>query len=363
MLVRLSVMLVLSLSLADVALGTEIVTIAGSGKAEFSGDGGPGLKAGCNQTFGLEIGPDGALYWCELENSVVRRLDLKTGIISTFAGTGVVKGFAGDGGPADKAKLTDPHELRFDRDGNLFISDAKNHVIRRVDGKTKTITTVAGTGGKSGFGGDGGPATQALLNDAISVVLDKSQNLLICDINNHRIRQVDRATGLISTWAGTGEKKPTPDGSPVAGTPLYGPRTLAAAENGDVIIALREGHAVYRYAAATKTLHHIAGTGQGGYSGDGGDARRAQVKGPKGVALGPKGDIYLADTENHVIRVISAQTNQITTLVGNGQAGDGPDGDPQKCRLDRPHGIYIAGDGTAYIGDSSNHKVRRLTFR
>jgi sugar lactone lactonase YvrE len=362
MCVRLFVM-VLSLSVLPASFAAEIVTIAGSGKAEFSGDGGPALQAGCNQTFGLEIGPDGALYWCELSNQIVRRLDLKTGVISTFAGTGAVKGFAGDGGPANKAQLADPHELRFDREGNLFISDAKNHAIRRVDGKTKVITTVAGTGGKSGFAGDGGPATKGLLNDAISVALDGSQNLLICDINNHRIRKVDAKTGQISTWAGTGEKKPTPDGAPLAGTPLFGPRTLAVSENGDVVIVLREGHAVYRYVAATKTLHHVAGTGKGGFGGDGGDAKLAQVNGPKGVALGPNGDIYLADTLNHAIRVISAKTNQISTLVGTGKPGDGPEGDPQKCQLNQPHGIYVVNDGTAYIGDSNNHKVRRLTFK
>lgn len=337
----------------------EIVTIAGSGKAEFSGDGGPALKAGCNQTFGLEIGPDGALYWCELANHVVRRLDLKSGSISTIAGTGGVEGYAGDDGPAIKAKLSSPHELRFDRAGNIVVADSFNNVIRRVDMKSGLITTVAGTG-KAAFSGDGGPAVKAELNNTISVALDPAENLLICDINNHRIRKVDHATKLISTWAGTGEKKPTPDGAPLAGSPLFGPRTLAVADNGDVIIVLREGHAVYRYDAKSQTLKHVAGTGKGGYSGDGGDAKLAEVNGPKGVALAPNGDIYLADTQNHAIRVISAKTGKITSLVGNGQPGDGPDGDPAKCQLHHPHGIYVAKDGTAYIGDSSNHKVRRL---
>jgi streptogramin lyase len=340
----------------------EIVTIAGSGKPEFSGDGGPALKAGCNQTFGLEIGPDGALYWCELANHIVRRLDPKTGIISTIAGTGGVKGYDGDGGPATKAKMNSPHELRFDSDGNLFVADSFNNVIRKIDGKTGVITTVAGTG-EAGFAGDGGPAAKALLNNTISVVLDRDENLLICDINNHRVRKVDARSGLISTWAGNGDKKPTPDGAPLAGSPLYGPRTLAVAENGDVVIVLREGHAVYRYVAKTKTLHHVAGTGKGGCSGDGGDAKLAQVNGPKGVAIGPNGDIYLADTQNHAIRVISAQSGKITPLVGNGEPGDGPDGDAGKCQLHHPHGIYVAKDGAVYIGDSSNHKVRKLTLK
>lgn len=337
----------------------EIVTIAGSGKAEFSGDGGPALKAGCNQTFGLGIGPDGALYWCELANHVVRRLDLKSGIISTIAGTGGVEGYAGDDGPAIKAKMKSPHELRFDRQGNIIVADSFNNVIRKVDMKSGIITTVAGTG-KAGFSGDGSPAVKAELHNTISVVLDRSENLLICDINNHRIRKVDNATKLISTWAGTGEKKPTSDGAPLAGSPLYGPRTLAVANNGDVVIVLREGHAVYRVDAKSQVIRHVAGTGKGGYSGDGGDAKRAEVNGPKGVAIAPNGDIYLADTQNHAIRVISAKTGKITSLVGNGKPGDGPDGDPAKCQLHHPHGIFVAKDGAAYIGDSSNHKVRRL---
>lgn len=338
----------------------EIVTIAGTGKPSFSGDGGPALKAECNQTFGLDIGPDGALYWCELENHLVRRLDLKSGVISTVAGTGGVKGYSGDDGPATKARLNGPHELQFDSAGHLIIADSFNNVIRRVDAKTDVITTIAGTG-EAAFSGDGGPAVKAQLNNTISVALDRDENLLICDINNHRIRKVNQKTGLISTWAGTGDKKPTTDGSPLAGSPLYGPRTSAVAENGDVIIVLREGHAVYRYVDKTRTLHHVAGTGKGGYSGDGGDAKLAQVNGPKGVAIAANGDIYLADTENHAIRVISAETGKITALVGNGKPGDGPDGDPAKCQLHRPHGIYIAKDGTIYIGDSSNHKVRKLT--
>jgi DNA-binding beta-propeller fold protein YncE len=338
----------------------EIVTIAGTGQAGFSGDGGPALMADCNQTFGLEIGPDGALYWCELNSHIVRRLDLKSGVITTIAGTGGVKGYSGDDGPATKATMNGPHELRFDAAGNLIVADSFNNVIRHIDAKTGEITTIAGTG-VAAFSGDGGPAVKAQISNAISVVLDGDENLLICDIGNHRIRKVNQKTGLISTWAGTGEKKPTIDGAPLAGSHLFGPRTLAVAPSGDVVIVLREGHAVYRYVGKTKTLHHVAGTGKGGYSGDGGDAKLAQVNGPKGVAIAPNGDIYLADTANHTIRVISAKTNEITSLVGNGKPGDGPDGDPAQCQLHNPHGIHIARDGAIYIGDSSNHKVRKLT--
>src|SRR4051812_10029083 len=168
MMLRCSAILLMGMLACSELSAAEIVTIAGTGKPEFSGDGGPALEAGCNQTFGLEIGPDGALYWCELANHVVRRLDLKSGRIATLAGTGGEAGYAGDGGPATKSKMREPHELRFDSAGNLFISDSRNHAIRRIDGKTQMITTVAGTG-QPGFSGDGGPAIQAQLSDAISV--------------------------------------------------------------------------------------------------------------------------------------------------------------------------------------------------
>ena len=126
------------------------------------------------------------------------------------------------------------------------------------------------------------------------------------------------------------------------------------------MVVLREGNAIYRIDRALKTLRHVAGTGKQGYSGDGGDARQAQLAGPKGIAVDRNGNILLCDTENHVVRQIDAATGKIQTLIGDGRSGDGPDGDPLKCRLNRPHGIFINREGTIYVGDSSNHKVRRL---
>lgn len=336
----------------------EVVTIAGNGKDEFSGDGGTALQAGFGQPFGLETGPDGALYICEYSNHIIRRLDLKTNTVSTVAGTGRKAGYSGDGGPATAARLNLPHELRFDGQGNYYIADMSNHVIRRVDGKTGIITTLAGTG-TSGFKGDGGPASLAELAQPHSVILDQQHGALICDIKNHRIRRVDLETGMISTFAGTGEKKATPDGAPITGTPLNGPRTLAIDSDGNLIIVLREGNAVFRANMKTNRLHHLTGTGKSGYTGDGGDARLAQLAGPKGAAFDHDGNLLLVDTENHAIRIIDKQ-GRIDTLVGDGQAGDGPDGDPRKCRLNRPHGVFVDSTGAIYIGDSSNHKVRKL---
>jgi len=349
----------LSVAWSLAAAAGEISTIAGTGKDEYSGDGGPALKAGVGQPFGLEIGPDGDLYFCEFSNHIVRRMDLKTTTLTTVAGTGRKAGYAGDGGPATQALMNQPHELRFDQHGNYVISDMLGQAIRRVDRKTGVMTSVAGTG-KPGFSGDGGPATDAKFDLPISVVIDHQHALLICDIKNHRVRRVDPATGIVSTFAGTGDKKPTPDGSPLEGTPLNGPRTLAVEADGNVIIVLREGNAVYRANLKGKTLHHLAGTGKQGFSGDGGDARQAQLAGPKGVAVDKQGNILLCDTENHSIRIID-RTGKIETLVGDGKAGDGPDGDPKKCRLNRPHGVYVDQEGAIYIGDSNNNKVRKLT--
>jgi DNA-binding beta-propeller fold protein YncE len=333
-------------------------TLAGTGAAGFSGDGGPGAKAQINNPYGLAIGPDGALYFCEIGNHRVRRLDLKTSVISTVAGSGQ-KGYAGDGGPALAASLNEPYELAFDRAGNLYFAEMQNHVVRRVDAKTRVISTVAGTG-TAGFGGDGGPGTKAQLRQPHSITFDADGKLLICDIGNHRVRRLDLGAGTIETWAGTGERKPTPDGAPIAGTPLNGPRAIAAAPDGQLYLVLREGNAVYRIDPRGGKIHHVGGTGESGYTGDGGDAKLAKLSGPKGVSWAPDGSLYLADTESHTIRRIDLKTNVITTVAGTGQRGDGPDGKALECKLSRPHGIFVGRDGTVYIGDSESHRVRVL---
>ena len=343
---------------SSVVFAAEVRTIAGKGVDEYSGDGGPAILGGLGQPFGLEIGPDGMLYFCEFSNHIVRRLDLKTQILSTVAGTGRQPGYAGDDGPATKALMHEPHELRFDRAGNLFISDTASHAIRRVDAQTGIISTVAGTG-QSGFAGDGGPAKKGLLDLPIAVVLDGEAGLFICDIKNQRIRYVETATGQISTFAGTKERRGITEGQPLAGTFLHGPRSIALTAKRDLVVVLREGSAIYRIDRSLQTVHHVAGTGKPGFSGDQGDAKLAQLSGPKGIAVDHDGNILICDTENHVIRIIHQGTGKIETLIGDGKAGDGPDGDPRHCRLNRPHGIYVAPGGEIYIGDSSNHKVRK----
>lgn len=340
------------------AQAAEVRTIAGTGEARYHGDGGAAISAGVGGPFGIVIGPDGALYVCEISNHCIRRVDERTGLITTVAGSGK-KGYDGDGGPADKALCNEPYEVRFDAEGNMFFVEMQNHLVRRVDAKTKTISTVAGTG-KPGFSGDGGPATRATFKSPHSIAFDAKGDLYIADIGNHRLRRVAMKTGMIDTVGGTGEKARTPDGAPLAGTPLNGPRAIDFAPNGDMLLALREGNAVYRIDARTNTVHHLAGTGKQGYTGDGGPAKVALLSGPKGIAIGPEGDVYLADTESHTIRVIRTKTGIIETLVGDGRPGDGPDGDPRRCRMNRPHGVFVDAKGNVYIGDSSNNRVRKL---
>jgi streptogramin lyase len=344
--------------LLTAAAGKTIRTIAGTGQSGYSGDGGLGTKAQVANPYGLTLGPDGALYICEEDGHRIRRLDMKTGVISTVAGTGE-PGYSGDGGPALEAKLNEPYEVRFDSDGNMFFVEMRNNLVRRVDAKTRIISTVAGTG-EPGFSGDGGPAKQAQFRQPHSIALDGKGFLFVADIGNHRVRRVNLAAGTIETFAGTGEKTATPDGAAVRGTPLNGPRAIAFDRKGDMFLALREGNMVFRIDMAKLTLHHIAGTGEQGYSGEGGAAKTAKLSGPKGIEVGPDGGVYIADTESHTIRRIDLATGVITTVAGDGAVHDGPDGDPLQCGLARPHGIFVDGDGRVYIGDSENHRVRVL---
>ncbi|MBI1354803.1 MAG: hypothetical protein GC160_10680 [Acidobacteria bacterium] len=359
MLKALTLATLLSLApLAQPAAAAEVKTLAGTGVSGATGDGGPAVKAQVGNPYGLTIGPDGALYVCEIDTHRIRRIDLKTGKISTVAGTGE-KGYSGDGGPALAAKLNEPYEIRFDKAGNMLFVEMKNAIVRQVDKKTGKISTVAGTG-VGGFSGDGGPATKAQLNQPHSIALDPAGDLYIADIANHRIRKVTMKTGVISTFAGTGVAEPTPDGAPVAGTPLNGPRTMTFSKSGDMFLALRQGNAVYRLDWKTQTWRHLAGTGEKGYTGDGGPAKQATLSGPKGIEVGPDGGVYIADTESHTIRRIDLKSGLIETVVGIGERRDGPDGDPLQCGLARPHGVYVDAKGNVYIGDSENHRVRML---
>ncbi len=349
-----SLLLVLTVGAASAA---EITTFAGSGSKGFTGDGGLATHAQFHEVNGVVIGPDRAVYICDTKNHRIRRI-APDGKVSTFAGNGTA-GFSGDGGPATEASLNEPYEVRFDRGGNCFFVERLNHCVRRVDAKTGKISTEAGVGGETGFLGDGGPATAALFAEPHSIAFDRSGDLYVCDIKNHRVRKVTMKTGIITTFAGTGDRKPTPDGGKLATSPLNGPRTLDLDGQGNLWLALREGNAIYRIDLSSGTLHHVAGIGgKPGFAGNGGPARQAQLGGPKGISVGPDGKIYFADTESHSVRYIDLKKGTVEVLAGTGAKGNGPDGDPLKCQLARPHGIFVDTDGAVYIGDTENQRVR-----
>jgi sugar lactone lactonase YvrE len=337
-----------------------IETLAGTGQPETNGDRGPALSLNIGDPFGVEIGPDGALYVTEVRNHRVLRVDLETGQVRAVAGNGT-KGYSGDGGPATAAQLNEPYEIRFDSDGNMFFVEMQNHLIRRVDARSGMISTVAGTG-QAGYGGDGGPATEAQFRQPHSIALDGRGGLYVADIGNHRIRRIDLKTGRIESVAGTGDKQLPTDGQIAKDRPMLGPRALFI--DGDQMwIALREGNSVWRMSLNDGRLTHIAGTGRKGYTGDGGPALEATFDGPKGIAVGPSGDVFVVDTENQAIRRIdiAGRPATIRTIAGSGRRGGGGDGGPAtEAELGRPHGICVDAQGRVYIGDTLNHRVRRV---
>lgn len=359
----LSFCLALAFTFSPLPAQEKIATLAGKGEQGYSGDNGPALQSQLNQTFGVVVGPDGDVYFCDTGNHAIRKVSRKSGKITTIAGTGE-PGYSGDGGPATKAQLFEPYELRFHPSGDLYWVEMKNNLIRRLDARHNTVHTVAGTGEK-GFAGDMGPANKAKFSRPHSIQFDQNgDNLYICDIGNHRIRRIDLKSNTISTWCGNGKKEPTPDGAKISpDTPLNGPRALDIDPDGNLWLALREGNRLYKLDMKSNTLHHIAGNGKNGFSSSDGPALDAPLSGPKGVAISPDGKlIYLADTESHSIRAVdlSQSPPSIQLIAGDGKKGDGPDsGNPQACQMNRPHGIGIDPlNGDLYIGDTNTHKIR-----
>ncbi len=328
--------------------------VIGTGLQGHVADGASVGTAKLNQPYGVYVDQENTIYWADFGSN--RVLMLRQGAVSVVAGNGT-KGHAGDGGLATLAQLSAPHEVRFDRRGNMLVAERDANVIRMIEGRSSLISTLVGTG-MPGFGGDGGPSEKALLRQPHSIALDRRDNLYICDIQNNRVRCRDAATGILTTFAGNGETADTPDEASLA-APLHGPRSIDVGTDGTMYLILREGNKVFCIDPASKTLKRIAGTGAKGYAGDKGPARDAQWNGPKGIAYSPDGNLYISDTENHVIRRVSLHDGRVDTVAGTGVRGDGPDGDPLGCALARPHGVFVH-DRILYIGDAENHRIRAL---
>jgi DNA-binding beta-propeller fold protein YncE len=337
-----------------------IDTTVGTGQAGDSGDGGPARQARLNQPFDVAFDSAGNVFFSDTGNHRIRRVDAVSGTITTVAGEGT-KGFAGDGGPATRARLDEPYGVVVDAQGNIYFADRLNRRVRRIDGRTGLITTLAGDGSKT-YSGDGGPAASAGLVEPNGVALDGSgRTLYIADVADHRVRAVDLARGTITTFAGTGQGKHAGDGGPATAASIAGARAVEVGPDGTVYILERQGNTLRAVDLRTGLITTRAGTGAKGFSGDGGPAAAATFNGPKELAIDPAGNLFIVDTENHAIRRIDARTGTISTVAGSGQRGSGGDSGPAPAaQLDRPHGVAVAADGSIWIGDTNNHRVRRV---
>ena len=332
----------------------------GVGRAGDSGDGGPAAMAMLNGPFDVAFDVEGNLFLSDTFNHRVRRVDAENGLITTVAGNGR-KGFGGDGGPATEAMLDEPYGICLDGKGNLFIVDRLNRRVRRVDAETGVITTVAGNGDDH-HGGDGGPATLAGFDEPNGAALGPDEaTLYIADVAGHRVRAVDLRDGTIRTVAGDGRAVHDGDGGPAASSGVHGPRAVEVAPDGTLYILERNGNTLRAVDPRTDRIETIAGTGQQGYSGDGGPASVATFNGPKELAL--DGDaLLIVDTENHAIRRIDLATGLIATIAGDGLAGGAGDGGPATAaQLDRPHGVAVSPAGEIAIGDTNNHRIRLVS--
>ena len=340
------------------------------------------------------------------------KTDLKTGLIQTVAGTGDL-GWSGDGALACAACLNEPKSLTLDAEGNLFIADSENHVVRKIDMKTQCIKTVAGciqriesgaktvpsvpvaeevdrdpfaesgtvnlhtvtqqtdlsgtvryvatgTAPATRFNGDGGPAEQALLNFPTAVAVDRRGHLYIADTLNHRVRRVDVETGVITTVAGLGRPRFFGDGGLAVEAGLSEPAALALSDEGVLYIADQSNNRVRAVDLTTGVIRTVAGTGMAGYNGDGVAATETGLAGPSGLALASDGTLFIADSFNGRIRAVDPVTGLIRTVVGDGDEYryQGPD-EPPSCSLSRPSGITLDEEGNLYVTDSDNHLVRR----
>jgi len=304
--------------------------------------------------YSLSIQPDGSLLISSLATDRVQRIT-PAGLANDFAGTGA-GGDAGDGGQATSAQLDGPGSTVRDKAGNIYVGDAKNNRIRKIT-PAGIISTIAGTG-TAGFSGDGGPATAAQINSAEKVAVGPDGSVYLSDYENHRIRRIDPA-GIITTYAGTGTAGYTGAGGPAIQAKIDGPNDLVVASDGTLYFADLGSDTIQKI-TPNGTISTIAGTGEGGYSGDGGPATAAKLNVPS-VSLGPDGGtFYIADYRNNRIRRIDPN-GVISTIAGTGVEGSSGDGGPATAaQFKNPSSVAVDGDGAIYIADNGNDRVRRI---
>jgi len=351
-----------ALGLALPSAAQTITTIAGNGTNAFSPDG--SLAAVSSVALSLDsvsnvvVDPDGNLVFSEGNAARVRRIVKKTGALETVAGSGRAS-FAGDDGPATAAALKSPSEIAFDRHGNLYIADAGNYVLRRVDARTKVITTIAGIR-KNVFTPDGLASKTALARPG-GLAFDREGRLLIADTMNALVRRLDFRSGRIETVAGSGDLSFSGQAKKALETGIAWPNAPRVDRAGNLWLCATGNNRVLRLDAKTGLVLVAAGSGLGGYAGDGGPGPEAQLNQPASLVLDGADNVFIADTQNHAIRRLDAKTGILTTIAGDGTPGFAGDGGPAaKARLDFPIGLGLDGKGDLYVVDSFNARIRMI---
>jgi len=330
-----------------------ITTVAGNGTGGYSGDGGAATNASLSPS-GVGVDAAGRLFIADSANNRIREV-ASNGIITTLAGNGTWA-YSGDGGAATNASLNNPSGVGLEASGDLLIADSGNNRIRKVD-TNGIITTVAGNGPsglQGGFSGDGGPATNASLNNPVGVAVGASGNLFIADQANERIRNVD-VNGIITTVAGNGSIGYCGDGGAATNASLSGPAGSAADASGNLFIA-DGGNQRVRKVDLNGIISTVAGNGSAGYSGDGGAATIASLNGPSGAAVDASGNLFIADEANDRIRKVGV--NGVVTTVAGG--GDGDGGAATDASLNNPTGAAVDASGNLFIADFSKQRVRKV---
>ncbi len=344
-----------------------IKTIAGTGAWNYTGDNGPASSATLRQPQGVALDGSGNLYIADLINQVIRKVS-STGIITTVAGTGYA-GFSGDNGPAIAATLNSPTAVALDGAGNLFIADFGNNRVRELSGSSGIITTVAGggTGGSGADGlGDGGLSTAAILNGPSDLAVDPAGDIYIADSFDGLVREVNASSGVITVIAGGGNGGGSDgwgDGGEATSAVLANPTGIALDISGNLYIA-DNGHNVVREVnASTGVITVVAGNGASGYRGDHNPAVSAELKRPWTVRIDACGDLYIADYGNSAIRQVSGATGIITTFAGTGSGGYAGDGGfSNAAQLQNPTGLAVDAGGNIYIADYANNVIRRVAM-
>jgi hypothetical protein len=333
-----------------------ITTVAGSGIQGFCGDNGPATAACLDDPYSVSLDFNGNFYIADAFNHCVRKVNA-AGIITTIAGTGIAS-YSGNGGQATLAGLNMPSSVAVDFFGNIFIADAGNHVIRKIN-TSGIISTVAGNN-VQGFSGDNGPATLASLNGPSSVFVDFSGNLYIADLQNNRVRMVSGVGSQITTIAGNGTAAYTGNNGPATSASLNHPSSVVMDMNGNIFIADEHNHAI-RKVDLSGIITTVAGNGTPGYSGNNGPATSAQLNFPFGVAVDATDNIFIADMSNHVVRKVTP-AGIISTYAGNGTIGfSGDNGPATSAMLWAPVSVAILGTGDLYLTDANNYRIRKVS--